>query len=218
MIVLENVSKSFRTPKSRRIILDDVSTVFPRGKSVGILGHNGAGKSTLVRLLAGVEAPDKGRIKRHANVSWPLGFGGAFHGALTGAENARFAARIYGANAKKVVQFVEEFAELKEYLYMPVRTYSSGMRARLAFGVSMAIKFDVYLVDEITAVGDERFKARCHEVLRERMVDSDIIIISHSISTIKAYCDIGVVLEKGKLVMYDDLNEAIAVYQKLLFN
>ncbi len=218
MIIMENVSKAFRTGQGKRVILDKVSTVFPRGKSVGILGHNGAGKSTLVRLLAGVEAPDTGRIQRHANVSWPLGFGGAFHSSLTGAENARFAARIYGANARKVVQFVEEFAELKEYLHMPFRTYSSGMRARLAFGVSMAIKFDVYLVDEITAVGDERFKARCHEVLRERMVESDIIIISHSIKTIKAYCDIGVVLEKGKLVMYDDLNEAIAVYNKLLFH
>jgi capsular polysaccharide transport system ATP-binding protein len=218
MIIMENVSKAYRTNSGKRVILDNTSTVFPRGKSVGILGHNGAGKSTLVRMLAGVEAPDRGTISRKARVSWPLGFGGAFHSSLSGAENARFAARIYGADARAVLKFVEDFAELGAYLDMPVRTYSSGMRARLAFGVSMAIEFDVYLVDEITAVGDERFKARCQEVLKQRMVNSDIIIISHSFSTMKAYCDIGVVLDKGKLVMYDDLDEAIEVYKKLLFH
>jgi capsular polysaccharide transport system ATP-binding protein len=218
MIVMEGVSKSFRTQAGRRVILENVDAVFPRGRSVGILGHNGAGKSTLVRMLAGVEAPDKGRISRKARVSWPLGFGGAFHGSLSGAENARFAARIYGANAKTVLEFVEDFAELGAYLDMPVRTYSSGMRARLAFGVSMAIEFDVYLVDEITAVGDDRFKARCKEMLKQRMIHSDIIIISHSFSTMKAYCNLGVILDKGKLVMYDDLDQAIEVYKKLLFH
>ena len=216
MIALDGVHKSYRTPNGRKVVLENVSAQFPTGYSVGILGRNGAGKSTLVRILAGTESPDRGRVIRESRVSWPLGFGGAFHPALSGAENARFAARIYGADPNFVLSYVEDFAELDDYLGMPVRTYSSGMRARLAFGISMAIDFDVYLVDEITAVGDERFRDRCRDALKERMRHADIIMVSHSFSTIQSYCEIGAVLTDGHLTFYEDLNDAFEAYRQAL--
>lgn len=216
MIALDGVHKSYRTPNGRKVVLENVSAQFPTGYSVGILGRNGAGKSTLVRILAGTESPDRGRVIRESRVSWPLGFGGAFHPALSGAENARFAARIYGADPNFVLRYVEDFAELDDYLGMPVRTYSSGMRARLAFGISMAIDFDVYLVDEITAVGDERFRDRCRDALKERMRHADIIMVSHSFSTIQSYCEIGAVLTDGHLTFYEDLNDAFEAYRQAL--
>lgn len=212
MISLHRVEKSYRTLEGRRIVLDDVSATFPAGHRVGVLGANGAGKSTLIRLLAGVEAPNSGRIRRQGRVSFPLGFGGTFHPKLSGRENVVFLARLYGASERFVMKYVADFAELGQYFNMPVETYSSGMRAKLAFGACLAIDFDVFLIDEVTAVGDARFQARCQEAFESRMKTADIVMVSHSLSTIRAYCDIGAVLCDGRLTLYDDLDQAIGLY------
>ncbi len=212
MIRLENVTKSYKTISGRRIILDNVSAVFPRGKNVGILGKNGAGKSTLLRLIGGVEAPDQGKIVRNAKVSFPIGFSGGFHMGLSGRENLRFISRIYEVDFNKVLDFVQDFAELGEYIDMPVKTYSSGMRAKLAFGLSMAIEFECYLIDEVTAVGDASFKRKCHSAFAQRRANSSVIMVSHSISTIKLYCETAAVLSEQNLVFFDSLEEAIQFY------
>jgi capsular polysaccharide transport system ATP-binding protein len=216
MITLDHVYKSYRTPDSERRVLDDVSLSFESGVNIGILGVNGAGKSTLMRLLSGTELPDRGTISRAGRVSFPLGFGGAFHPNVSGRENVIFMARVYGANTKAVVKFVQDFAELGSYYDMPTRTYSSGMMARLSFGLSLAIDFDVYLVDEITAVGDARFQARCRAAFQERVRDANVIMVSHSFDTIRSYCDIGAILNDGQIVMYNSVEAAIMDYRQLL--
>jgi capsular polysaccharide transport system ATP-binding protein len=185
VIALDGVAKAYATTAGRKIVLDDATVVFAPGHNFGILGANGVGKSTLIRLLAGSELPDSGTIRRTARVSFPLGFGGTFHGALCGRENVAFIARVYGAGLAPTVRFVEEFAELGEYFDMPVNTYSAGMRARLAFGTCLAIDFDVYLIDEVTEIGDERFRRRCAIAFRERMLRSDIILATHNSHTIR---------------------------------
>lgn len=214
MIILKNVTKTYPAPRGRRAILDDISCVLGDEGSVGILGRNGAGKSTLLRVLGGSELPDYGTIERRGRVSWPIGFSGGFNGSLTGEENCRFAARIYDSDIDDVIERTREFAEIGDYFYMPVRSYSSGMKARLAFGLSMAIDFDVYLVDEITAVGDRKFQAKCREAFREREQRSSMIIVSHQMKTIKEYAKHYAVLVDGKLQFYDDLDEAEKLYNK----
>lgn len=216
MIALDRVGKAYATPAGRRVVLEETTADFAAGHNFGILGANGAGKSTLIRLLAGSEKPDRGRISRDARVSFPLGFGGTFHGALSGRENVAFIARIYGAAVGATIRFVEEFAELGEYFRMPVETYSAGMRARLAFGACLAIDFDVYLVDEVTEIGDERFRRRCALAFRERLRQSDIILATHNAHTIRQYCDRGAILAGGRLRLFDDLAEAFAQYRRML--
>jgi capsular polysaccharide transport system ATP-binding protein len=215
MISFESVSKSYATPAGRRIVLDDVTTVFAPGRNLGIFGVNGAGKSTLLRLIAGSEMPDRGRITRYGRVSFPLGFSGTFHGNLSGRENVSFIARIYGASVKHTIGFVQDFAELDQYFEMPVNTYSSGMRARLAFGACLAIDFDVYLIDEATEVGDERFRRKCAAAFQQRMSTSDIILVTHNARTIRQYCDQGAVLADGALRLFEDLPSAFAHYRTL---
>ena len=197
-------------------MLDDANAVFGAGHNFGILGVNGAGKSTLIRLLAGSEQPDRGIVRRHARVSFPLGFGGTFHGALSGRENASFLARIYGARRRSMIDYVADFSELDEYFDMPVNTYSAGMRARLAFAACLAIDFDVYLIDEVTEIGDQRFRRKCAEAFRARMAHSDIILATHNPQTLRQYCDRGAVLADGALFVYDDLGAALTRYQRLL--
>ena len=216
MIRLERVSKSYRTRAGRRTVLDNVGATFEAGHNFGILGVNGAGKSTLIRLLAGSELPDRGIIRRSARVSFPLGFGGTFHGALSGRENAQFLARIYGAAMRPMLDYVEDFAELGDYFEMPVDTYSAGMRARLAFAACLAIDFDVYLIDEATEVGDQRFRRKCAEAFRARLVRSDIILASHNADTLRQYCDRGALLAAGALTLFDDLGAAIGRFHRLL--
>jgi capsular polysaccharide transport system ATP-binding protein len=215
MITLDRVYKFYRTRAGRKTVLDHVDAVFESGHNFGILGVNGAGKSTLVRLLAGSEAPNRGAIRRYARVSFPLGFGGTFHGALSGRENTAFVARIYGAGARAVIDYVEAFSELGEYFEMPVNTYSAGMRARLAFAACLAIDFDVYLIDEVTEIGDQRFRRKCAEAFRERMLRSDIILVTHNAHTLRQYCDRGAILANGKLTFYDDIASALARYHRL---
>ena len=216
MIALDGVAKGYPTAGGRKIVLEDATAEFAPGHNFGILGANGAGKSTLIRLLAGSEMPDRGRIRRDARVSFPLGFGGTFHGDLCGRENVAFIARVYGAGVRATTRFVEEFAELGEYFDMPVNTYSAGMRARLAFGTCLAIDFDVYLIDEVTEIGDERFRRKCATAFRERLRRSDIILATHNSHTIRQYCDRGAVLADGRLELFDDIASAFARYRRLL--
>jgi capsular polysaccharide transport system ATP-binding protein len=213
MIRLDRATKLVRMKGVRKTIIDDVSLTIPRGKSVGLLGRNGAGKSTLLQIIAGTLDLDSGRIVKEGKISWPLGFQGSFQGNLSGEQNVRFVARIYGVDTQELIAYVKEFAELGEFFQAPVRTYSSGMKARLAFGVSMGVRFDYYLVDEITAVGDTNFKRKSQKVFRERLSNSDVIMVSHSASALRDYCETGIVLEDGKLTYYDDLEQAIGVHE-----
>jgi capsular polysaccharide transport system ATP-binding protein len=212
MIEMIDVCKSYRTIGGRQIILKDVNALFATGRRVGILGANGAGKSTLIRLLAGVEPLNSGRISRQGRISFPLGFSGTFHPKLSGRENVLFLARIYGADVRRVLDFVGDFSELGDYLNMPVETYSSGMRARLAFAACLAIDFDVFLIDELIAVGDARFQARCRAAFEDKLLSADVIMVTHSLSTIRAYCDCAAVLGNGQLAMFETLDGAIKAH------
>lgn len=215
MIELDRVFKYYRSSGHSKIVLDHVSTRFETGFSYGLMGVNGAGKSTLMRLIAGIELPNAGRIRRSVRVSWPLGFAGGFHHNMSGRENVKFVARAYGEDVRRVLEFVEDFAELGDYIDAPYKTYSSGMMARLAFGLSMAVEFDCYLVDEITAVGDQRFQAKCRQAFAQRRANADLIMVSHSMETIKGYCDRGAVLVDGKLMMFDTVAPAMELYNRL---
>jgi capsular polysaccharide transport system ATP-binding protein len=216
MITLEGVSKVYRTRSGRRTVLDNVNVTFESGYNFGVLGVNGAGKSTLIRLIAGSEIPDFGVVRRYSRVSFPLGFGGTFHGALSGRENVAFIARIYGAGMRGVLKYVEDFSELGEYFHMPVNTYSAGMRARLAFATCLALDFDLYLIDEVTEVGDHRFRQKCAEAFRERMQRSDIILVTHNIHTLRQYCDRGAILANGELTLFDDIGTALSRYHRMV--
>lgn len=213
MLQLESVSKSYRTQQGVRRVLDSVNLTVRQGEKVGILGRNGAGKSTLIRLISGAEAPSSGQIHRGMSVSWPLAFGGAFQGGLTGFDNVRFVSRIYNADARRVMAFVESFAELGPYLYEPVMKYSSGMRARLAFALSMAIEFDCFLIDEIVAVGDQRFHDKCRTELFGNRSDKAMIIVSHDPRYIQEHCDRAAVLADGHLHNFEDVTEAYRFYE-----
>ena len=215
MIQLDRVFKFYRTEGHVKIVLDHASTIFESGHSYGLLGVNGAGKSTTMRMLGGSELPNSGKIRRSVRVSWPLGFASGFHPLMTGRENVKFVSRAYGEDVRRVTDYVEDFAEIGEYIDAPVKTYSSGMMARLAFGLSMAIEFECYLIDEVTAVGDARFQARCKAVFDQRRETADLIVVSHSMSTIKEYCDRGAVLVDGQLFMFDSVDKAIDVYVRL---
>ncbi|MFW5740712.1 MAG: ABC transporter ATP-binding protein [Myxococcota bacterium] len=215
MIELHHVTKVYPTHRGATVVLNDITASFPACTNVGILGLNGAGKSTLLRVLSGTEQPDFGQVRRFGRVSWPIGFSGGFNGSLSGVENCEFVARIYGADEDEVVAFAMEFAELGSYFEMPVRTYSSGMRARLAFALSMAIDFDVYLVDEVTAVGDRRFQDKCRAAFEERRDRSSIVLVSHNLATVRSYCSHCAVLREGRLAHYDSVDEAAAVYEAL---
>lgn len=215
MISFRNVSKHFVTRQHRKTILDRVSIDFLPGISYGLIGVNGAGKSTTMNLIAGTMLPNRGRVVRRRRISWPLGFAGGLNAMLTGRENVTFVARAYGQDPKKTIRFVDEFSELGDYINAPYRTYSSGMKARLAFGLSMAIEFECYLIDEITAVGDARFQERCRGALEERRAKADVIMVSHSMGTIKNFCDQAIVLVDGRLIQFDSVEPAIEAYYRL---
>ena len=209
MIHLDHLTKTFILKGQRRTVADDITATFPTGLSVALLGRNGAGKSSLLKMIAGTLDPTSGQILSTGTISFPVGFAGSFHGDLSGAQNARFVARIYGVDTEELLAFVEDFAEMGKYFHMPFRTYSSGMRARLAFGVSMAIPFDTYLVDEVTAVGDAAFRTKSGIVFRDRMASAGAIVVSHSMAVLRELCSAGAVLENGKLHYYEDLEDAI---------
>lgn len=209
MIEFRNLTKRFFIRGQRKVVADNINMVFPAGRAVGLLGRNGAGKSTLLKMIAGTMDPTEGQIISHGTISWPVGFAGSFHGELTGAQNARFIARIYGVDTEEMIDFVGDFANLGGHFNLPFRTYSSGMKSRLAFGVSMAVPFDTYLVDEVTSVGDAAFRKKSGEVFRARMEHAGAVVVSHGMGQIREMCDAGAVLENGNLYYYDDVNEAI---------
>ena len=208
MIQLDNVHKLYPTRAGDRMVLNDISFTLERGDKLGILGRNGAGKSTLVRLVSGAERPTSGEITRTMSVSWPLAFGGAFQNALTGLDNVRFISRIYRQNAESNFDFVYDFTELGPYLREPVRNYSSGMRARLAFAISMIIEFDCYLIDEITAVGDAKFYEKCENELFTKRADRAMLIISHDLGYVQRHCQRFAVLHEGDLTFYPEFEQA----------
>ena len=215
MIRFDQVLKFYKIRGHRKTVLNYVSVNFEPGYSYGILGVNGAGKSTFMRLIAGAELPNSGRIQRSVRVSWPLGFAGGLHPGLTGKENVQFIARTYGENPHEVVDFVEDFAEIGPYINAQVKTYSSGMIARVAFGLSMAISFDCYLIDEVMGVGDARFQAKCRAQFDRRKEFSDVIMISHDPLTIRQYCERGVVLADGQLHFFNQVDDAIDLYRRI---
>ena len=213
MICLRHVRKRYPTRQGGRDILRDVNLVVRPGEHVGILGRNGAGKSTLIRLLGGTERPTEGRVDIGMSVSWPLAFGGGFQGSLTGLDNLRFVCRVHGAAYGPAREFVEEFSELGPALSDPVRTYSSGMRARLAFALSMAIEFECFLIDEVVTVGDARFHEKCRKELFQRRRDRAMVLVSHEAHYMREHCSSALVLHSGVLHGFDSVDAAYGFYQ-----
>jgi len=216
MMSFENLSKGYWMRGEYRMVIDDLTMTLPTGRSLALLGRNGAGKSTLLQIIAGNVRADSGRVVTDGSVSFPVGYAGSFHKDLTGAQNTRFLARAYGVDTDTLADFVEDFAEIGPHFHMPLRHYSSGMKSRLGFGVSMGIHFDTYLIDEATAVGDAKFKRKSKEVFRARMSASSAILVSHSMNDVRNFCDEGVVLHNGKLEYYHDIEKAIDRHQALL--
>ncbi|RXB87985.1 ABC transporter ATP-binding protein [Escherichia coli] len=217
MIKIENLTKSYRTPTGRHYVFKDLNLEIPSGKSVAFIGRNGAGKSTLLRMIGGIDRPDSGKIITNKTISWSVGLAGGFQGSLTGRENVKFVARLYAKQEelKEKIEFVEEFAELGKYFDMPIKTYSSGMRSRLGFGLSMAFKFDYYIVDEVTAVGDARFKEKCAQLFKERHKESSFLMVSHSLNSLKEFCDVAIVFKDDNAVSFhEDVQEGIEEYKK----
>lgn len=212
MISLSAVCKYYDVRKGKRLVLDNIDLTIKKGEKIGILGRNGSGKSTLIRLISGSELPSSGSVTRNMSVSWPLAFAGGFQGSLTGLDNLRFVCRIYDANYRDVLPFVEDFSELGQYLSEPVKKYSSGMRARLAFAMSMAIEFDCFLIDEVIAVGDARFHEKCRTELFEKRRDRSMIMVSHDANSIREHCDRVHVLQNGTLKEFSDIDAAYQHY------
>jgi len=216
MIKIENLTKSYRTPKGRHYVFKDLNVELPSGKSVALIGRNGAGKSTLLRVIGGIDRADSGRVQTDKTISWPVGLAGGFQGSLTGRENVKFVARLYATHEelREKVAFVEEFAELGKYFDMPIKTYSSGMKSSLGFGLSMAFKFDYYLVDEVTAVGDARFKQKCADLFKARHEEASFLMVSQSLGSLKEICDVALFIGRDNVVKYfESVDEAIASYK-----
>ena len=216
MIRLIGVTKSFYNAGVETRVADDINLSFPSGKIVGLLGRNGAGKSSLLRMMAGTMRPTSGQVQVEGRVSWPVGFAGGFHGDLTGLQNTRFVARIYGVDSDQLADFVESYSELGAQFRLPVRSYSQGMRARLGFAISMGIAFDIYLIDEITAVGDAAFREKCEAALTERLAGRTGVVVSHSLGFLKRVCDAAVVIEDGQAGWFEDVGAAIKKHREIL--
>ncbi|KGI55716.1 ABC transporter ATP-binding protein [Campylobacter sp. MIT 97-5078] len=217
MIKLDRITKFYPlTNGGKHYVFRDFTFEFPDGCSIGLMGKNGAGKSTLMNMLSGAEVPNKGKILTNVRISWPLGLGGGFQSALTARENIAFVARVYGCRGKKLrekIEFVQDFAEIGNFFDEPMSTYSSGMRSRIGFGLSMAFDFDYYLIDEAGAVGDPAFAKKSRKLYEEKLSSSKVIMVSHNIAEIKQWCDKIILLHDGIVDVYDDVDEGIAVYQ-----
>lgn len=215
MIDLRNVSKTYHLNGRSTTVADRISVTFPAGKAVGILGRNGAGKSSLLKMISGAMEPDEGEIVIDGTVSWPVGFAGSFHPELTGLQNTRFVGRVYGVDTDELVAFVEDFAGIGQHFRQPVRSYSSGMRSRVAFGLSMGIQFDTYLIDEVTAVGDVDFRRKSEALIAARLEHAGAVFVSHSLGQIKRICDHAAVLDNGDMYYYTDVDQAVRHHQEL---
>lgn len=216
MIEFQNISKGFWINGTYKAIIQKLDLRLPSGKSLALLGRNGAGKSTLLNIVAGTLRPDTGQVVSDGTISFTVGYAGSFHKDMTGEQNTRFVARIYGVDSDELCDFVESFAEIGEHFRMPVRTYSSGMKSRLAFGVSMGIPFGTYLIDEATATGDAKFRRKSKEIFRRRMENASAIMVSHSMKDIRNFCDAGLILNDGRIEVYDNVEEAISRHEALL--
>lgn len=214
-IVVDGLCKTYDSPTGPKQVLNDIGFAIGRGQKMAVLGHNGAGKSTLVKIVGGVERPTRGLVRRGMSMSWPLAFGGGFEAAMTGLDNIRFIARLYNRPIRETIERVDDFAELGSNLLLPVRVYSSGMRARLAFALTLAIDFDCYLIDEVISVGDQRFHRKCHEALFMERKDAAMILVSHDMGIIREYCSFALVLKRGHGRVFDDLDLAISIYATL---
>ncbi len=214
MIEIHDLIKRYDTRHGEVTVLDQINLIIKPGEKVGILGRNGSGKSTLVRLISGAEQPTSGTVERSMSVSWPLAFFAGFQGTLTGLDNLRLVCRIYGVDFKSRIPFVQDFSELGKYLTEPVKTYSAGMRSRLAFAISMSIEFDCFLIDEITAVGDRRFHEKCNDELFGKRGDRAMVIVSHQPDFIREHCDHAAVLVSGKLHRFDAIADAMRFYEE----
>lgn len=216
MIEIRNMTKSYRTNTGREYIFRDLNLDIPSGRNIALIGRNGAGKSTLMRLIGGVDTPDRGTIKTEYSISWPVGLSGGFQGSLTARENVKFVARVYGADndqMREVVKYVEDFAEIGRYFDRPVKTFSSGMRSRVAFGLSLAFDFDYYLIDEAMSTGDAHFKKKAEAAFKERIGRAKVILVSHSMGQVRSMCDFALLIEDGQVIPYENVEEAIKRYQ-----
>lgn len=216
MIHLENLTKHFTMIDGIHTVFQGLTLTLPEGRSLGLLGRNGAGKSTLLQIIAGNMQPSSGRVIRQGNISWPIGGASSFHPDMTGLQNTRFLARVYGVDCDSLSQFVEDFADIGKHFYMPLRTYSSGMKSRLSFGVAMGIPFDTYLIDEVTGAGDKSFRNKSRVVFKTRMAKSSAIMISHSMTDIRNFCDSGLVLAGGNLKFFENIEDAIRAHEDLM--
>lgn len=217
MIVLDSITKSYRSSVGRKTVFKDLSFTFPEGKNIGLIGRNGAGKSTLMRMLAGLDTPDSGFIRTANSISWPVGLKNGLQGSITGRENVKFVARIHGANGSamaRIIEYVYDFADIGDDFDRPVNTYSSGMRGRLAFGLSLAFDFDYYLVDEAMSVGDAHFKKKASDAFKEKIGRSNIILVTHGMTQVKTFCDVVVLIKNGSLHLFESVAEGIAEYKK----
>ncbi|MCO7227689.1 ABC transporter ATP-binding protein [Halomonas sp. CnH100-B] len=215
MIEIKNLYKRYHNHHGSDWVLKDINLTIPTGVSVGLIGRNGAGKSTLLRLIAGMDTPDRGEVIRHSRVSWPVGLAGGMQNNMTGRQNAKFVARAQGCGPEevnRVIEFVQDFAEIGEAFDEPVRTYSSGMRSRLSFGLSLSFDFDVYISDEATAVGDRSFKAKAQALFKEKVGKASLIMVSHGEGILRDLCQVGIYIKDGQAYWYDDINEAILAY------
>jgi len=212
---LRNVTKSYLTPNGRRYVFRNLSLAIPPGKNIGLIGRNGAGKSTLMRLLGGADVPDSGTIVTDRSISWPIGLTGGFQGSMSGRDNIKFVCRIYGATGEAMrekIRYVQEFAEIGDWIDEPIKTYSSGMRSRVAFGLSMAFDFDYYLIDEVMSVGDAQFKRKCADVFREKLQKSNVVLVTHAMQEVEKLCDIVLLVRDGGIQVYEDVAEGIKAY------
>ena len=216
MIELKKLTKSYVTPKGRHYVFKDLDAVLPENKSVALLGKNGAGKSTLLRIIGGIDFADFGQVITRKSISWPIALSGGFQGSMTARQNVRFVARLYvntEDEVEYVVRFVEEFAEIGKYYDMPMKSYSSGMRGRIGFGLSMAFNFDYYLLDEAGAVGDASFRKKSQALLDELKESSNIIMVSHNLKDLTQNCDVAFLVREGKAEYFEDVQEAVEVYK-----
>ncbi|KMM84393.1 capsular polysaccharide transport system ATP-binding protein [Pseudomonas taetrolens] len=215
MFELRNVTKSYLTPKGRRYVFRNLSLSIPPGKNIGLIGRNGAGKSTLMRLLGAADIPDSGSVVTDKSISWPVGLTGGFQGSMTGRENIKFVCRVYGAvgdDMREKIRYVQEFAEIGDWIDEPIKTYSSGMRSRVAFGLSMAFDFDYYLIDEVMSVGDAQFKRKCADVFQEKLQQSKVVLVTHNMNEVQKICDIVLLVRNGEIQVYEDVAEGIKAY------
>ena len=219
MIKLDRITKSYVLSGGKRhFVFKDLSFIFPEGANIGLIGPNGAGKSTLMNILGGIDIPDKGRVITNKSISWPVGLSGGLQGSLTARDNVKFVSRVYGYTGKEMqekVRYVEEFAEIGEYFDQPIKTFSSGMRSRVTFGLSMAFDFDYYLIDEAGAVGDANFRKKSMSVYEEKLKSGNVILVSHNMNEVRSLCDHIVLISGGKAEVFDNIEEGIGMYEEV---